>query len=168
MRAQLEFLKQVEQRIAEVSERVVALRSARSQASDAAQRVAKALGGAAEADGESEEPSVPQRVEEAAKALGEKLSAIESELMQTKSRSFEDPLNYPGKLTAHLAHLHAVANSGSDAPPTQGSRERLADLEAQMGEVFGRLDAIMETDVVAFNELVAGVELPAIVMKGKE
>jgi len=86
---------------------------------------------------------------------------------QTKSRSFEDPLNYPGKITAHLAQLHAAANSGSDSPPTEGSRERLADLEAQMEDVFARLDEILKTDVAAFNEMVAGIELPAIVLEEK-
>ena len=89
-------------------------------------------------------------------------------LLQTKSRSFEDPLNYPGKLTAHLAFVHSTVNSGSDSPPTDGSRKRLADLDVQLEEVFARLAEVLEKDVAAFNELVSRLELPAVLVKAPE
>ena len=49
-----------------------------------------------------------------ATGIADKLTAIEEALVQTRSRSFEDPLNYPGKLTAQLASLHAVTSAGAE------------------------------------------------------
>jgi photosystem II stability/assembly factor-like uncharacterized protein len=164
MQAQLDFLREVEGRLEVLGTKVTALRSARKQAQAASDRVAQ-VSGAAPGDGDEEaEGASVADVEEAAKALAEKLTAIEQELLQTKSRSFEDPLNYPGRITAHIAYLHTVVNSGSDAAPTEGSRRRLANLDSQLEDVYGRLDEILSTDVAAFNELVSGMELPAIVM----
>lgn len=132
----------------------------RKQASDAASRLESFLGSSKD----EESAALIEQVEGAAAALTEKLTAVENELVQTKNRSLEDPLNHPGKLTAHLAYVHTVANSGSDSPPTAATRERLADLDAQLAEVYGRLDGILKEDVAAFNELVAGAELPTIVL----
>lgn len=166
MQAQLEFLQAVENRIAEVVKQVEALRSARQQADEAAARVTKAFG-STEAE-EGGEIDVQSQIGEAAKTLGEKLTAIENELVQTKNRSLQDPLNYPGKLLAQLAAVHMAANSGSDSPPTEGSRRRFSDVDAELQEVFGRLAGVLDTDVAAFNALVTGVELPAIVLKNED
>ena len=43
--------------------------------------------------------------------------------------------------------------------------EHLGELEDQMQEIFGRLQAILDEDVAAFNERVSGLDLPAIVVK---
>lgn len=119
-----------------------------------ARRVAKA----------GNEPEVVEQVQEAADELAEKLTGIESELLQTKSRSFEDPLNYPGKITAQLANLQALVNSGADAPPTDGAVEFFAELRSQLDALVGRLRHILEVEVADFNELVAGLNLPPVVV----
>ena len=58
-----------------------------------------------------------------------------------------------------------MVNSGSDAPPTTAAVERLADLDAQLEEVYAKLQEILDTEVVALNEMVAAIELPAVVLK---
>ncbi|NKB86792.1 MAG: hypothetical protein GKS06_01030 [Acidobacteria bacterium] len=85
--------------------------------------------------------------------------------MQTKSKSFEDPLNYPGKLTAMLANVQASANSGADAPPTDGAVEFFAELQQQAARIYADLAAVLETDVAAFNNLVEGIDRPAITIQ---
>ena len=173
MRAQLEFLRKVEGRLEILGEQVTALRSVRKQAQGAGERVAEvmaATGGATgDPDGDedaAEEDTRAQKVQDAVQALTEHLTAIEEELLQTKSRSFEDPLNYPGKLTAQLANLHTVVNSGSDSPPTATSVERLADLDDEIEDVYARLQEILDSEVASLNVLVNGIELPAVVLKG--
>ena len=52
---------------------------------------------------------------DAAKALTQKLTAVEEELYQTKNRASEDPLNFPIKLNNKLAHVLGVVE-GSDNP----------------------------------------------------
>jgi hypothetical protein len=104
-------------------------------------------------------------IDEMSTAIAGKLTALEAEMVQTKSRSFEDPLNYPGMLTAQLANVQAVANTGADAPPTNGAVEFLGQLEAQMNDIFKRLQTVMDEDVAAFNARVSGLDLPAVVVQ---
>ena len=164
MQAQLDFLQGVGERIQTMSEAVEDLRSVRKQAQDAGKRVAEVAGAAAAEGGEPSEQA--RKVAETVESLVGKLSGIEQEFLQTKSRSFEDPLNYPGKMTAQLANLYTVVNSGNDAPPTAASVGRLADLDAELEEIYTRLDKIIEEEVANLNVLVNGIELPAVVLKG--
>ncbi len=153
--SQFDFLQQVAERLERVADAVTTLRAVRQQVKEAAERGAKAL---------HDEPAVAE-LEQAAEAIAAALTDIEEQLVQTRSRSFEDPLNYPGKITAQLANLQAVVNSGADAPPTDGAVERLADLDAQMAPLLERLDAVLETDVAAFNARVAELGVPAVVVR---
>ena len=108
-------------------------------------------------------------VKEAAAAIAEKLTAVEDALVQTKSRSFEDPLNYPGKIYAQLAHLQDSVNGSFgallDARPTNGARQRFADLQAQIEAVYADLQQILHADIPAFNEQVGGLDLPAVIVR---
>lgn len=155
MQAQFEFLARVADDIKQVADKVAALRSARQQAQAVASKVAEV----------SDDAGVVEQVGDAARAIADKLTVLEEEMLQTKSRSFEDPLNYPGKLTAQLANVQAVANGGADAPPTDGAVAFLGELEAQMHDIFTRLQAVFDEDVAALNEMVGGMQLPAVVIK---
>ena len=154
MNRQYEFLNQVAGKIGEVGQKIIALRSVRSQVQAVSAQVAES--GADEATRTS--------VADAAEAIVTRLTELENELVQTKSRSFEDPLNYPGKLTALLANVHASANSGADAPPTDGAVELFAQLSLQADGIFGHIDTVISDDVKAFNDLVAGIDRPAVVI----
>jgi len=155
--AQFDFMLALGNEIERLADKLATLRSAREQAAQTVDR--------------SKEAEVGQKleqIEEASRAIAKKLTALERELVQTKSRGFEDPLNYPGKLYAQLAHLQSVTNGASgaiDAPPTDGARQRLKDLVAQSDDVYGRLQQVMDTDVASLNKLVAGLNLPAVIIK---
>ncbi len=155
---QLEFLLDVGRMIEELAAKLQTLRSARDQVKQAAVRVK---------DSGAEEETTKQ-VQEAADDIIEKLTGIENELVQTKSRGFEDPLNYPGKLYAQLANVHSVTNGAFvpvDAPPTDGANEFLGELKGQAGEIYGRLQAILDADVTQFNALVGKLNLPTVIIK---
>jgi photosystem II stability/assembly factor-like uncharacterized protein len=154
MRRQYEFLNQVAGKIGEIGQKIIALRSVRSQVQAVSAQVAESAADEATRTG----------VADAAEAIVARLTELENELVQTKSRSFEDPLNYPGKLTALLANVHASANSGADAPPTDGAVELFAQLSLQADGIFGHIDTVISDDVQAFNELVAGIDRPAVVI----
>lgn len=158
LEAQFRFLRDVGTVITNLADRLEALRSARDQVRLAASRAQKA--------GVAEEKL--EQVKKAADSIAEHLGSIEDELVQTKSRGFEDPLNYPGKLYAQLAYLHGVVNGefGSvDAPPTEGAKERLADLTEEVNEVFGRLEDLLSTEVASFNQLMDGLNLPSVIVE---
>ena len=166
MKAQLEFLQHVGDRLETLGEQVGDLRSVRKQAQSAGERVAEVLASTADAGEESDADDPAEKVHAAVESLVGKLSGIEGELLQTKSRSFEDPLNYPGKVTAQLANLYTVVNSGNDSPPTAASVGRLGDLDAELEEIYTRLETVLDEEVANLNLLVNGIELPAVVLKG--
>ncbi|GIS57598.1 MAG: hypothetical protein CM1200mP1_15360 [Candidatus Neomarinimicrobiota bacterium] len=59
------------------------------------------------------------------------LSTIEEELIQVKSKSRQDPLNYPIKLDNKIAALVGVVSS-IDAKPTAQSYDVLEDLVSRL------------------------------------
>ena len=100
---------------------------------------------------------------QAGKSLNEKLTAIEVKLLQTKSKSRQDPLNFPIRLNNKIAALAGVVSS-SNGRPTNQSYDVFNELNAQVHQELAKLTEIMETDVPEFNQLVRDHDVPAIVV----
>jgi len=100
-------------------------------------------------------------VSDAAKALIQKLTAVEENLYQTKNRASEDPLNFPIKLNNKLAHVLGVVES-SDDPPTQQSNMVYEDLATKANGELKTLNSLLTTDLAAFNKLVRDSNVPAV------
>jgi photosystem II stability/assembly factor-like uncharacterized protein len=58
----------------------------------------------------------------------EKIDKQEKLLIQTKSESGQDPINYPSMIDDQVAYLYSVVN-GQDGKPTMGCYQRFDDLE---------------------------------------
>lgn len=80
---------------------------------------------------------------EASDTLGKKLDAIEEKIIQPKSTSNEDPLNYPIQVADQMMALQSTVES-SDAAPT-----------AQAYVVFDELNARLETQLAAWRDVQA-------------
>ena len=102
-----------------------------------------------------------KRVADAAKALTQKLTAVEEELYQTKNRASEDPLNFPIKLNNKLAHVLSVVEA-SDNQPTQQSYMVYEDLATQTNAELKKLDGLMGAELTAFNKLIRDENVPAV------
>jgi photosystem II stability/assembly factor-like uncharacterized protein len=98
------------------------------------------------------------------KKLKEKLKEIEDVLIQSKSKSSQDPLNYPIKLDNKISALASVVAS-SDSKPTDQSYELFKELSAQADVQIARLDKLIQTDLVAFNKIVKEADIPAVIVK---
>ena len=61
-------------------------------------------------------------LDQALKALNDKLYPIEERLVQFRARAGEDLINYPTGIDSKLARLWIFA-SMADAPPTEGEKE---------------------------------------------
>jgi hypothetical protein len=92
------------------------------------------------------------------------LPAIEETLYQTKSKSGQDPLNFPIRLNDKLSGLFDAASSGNFAPSKQ-SKDVYAGLSKQCDEQLNKLKKIMDNDVVKFNQLIREKALPVIGVK---
>lgn len=143
------------------------IRDALSKAHDAIIQI-RSIKEQAEAAGKRiKEYNENKAVEEAATELVQKLTLIEEELIQTKSKSGQDPLNFPIKLNNKIAALSGVISRANYAPTDQSSAV-FDDLNAQLQEQLDALKKIVDKDVPAFNDLVRKEDVPAIMFKKTE
>jgi hypothetical protein len=101
-------------------------------------------------------------IAEAAKALQEKLKAIEVELIQTEANTAGDRLRLRSRLNSKLNTLISVVGV-ADFAPTKQSYEVFEHLSGQVDEQLGQLKMVVETDVAAFNDLVRQANVPAVI-----
>jgi photosystem II stability/assembly factor-like uncharacterized protein len=148
---QYALLGKIRETLTRTHDAIVRIRSLRDQLKAAADR-AKAAGD----DG---------ALGKAAEALTKSLTAVEEELYQTKNQSNQDPLNYPIRLNNKLSALAGVV-ARADAAPTEQAEAVFADLAQRIQVQLDRLQAIVDTDVPAFNRLVRERDVPAILVSG--
>jgi len=78
---------------------------------------------------------------DASDALKKKMDAVEEKIIQPKSKSGEDPLNYPIQVVDQLMALQGTVESADTAPT------------AQSFTVYGELNMKLETQLAAWHEI---------------
>jgi photosystem II stability/assembly factor-like uncharacterized protein len=147
---QFDFLVKIRDKVTEVNQAIIRLRDVRKQIDDLLKRL------------KGEEKAT--EIREAATPLKEKLKSVEDELIQSKSQSNQDPLNYPIKLDNKIAALARVVES-ADARPTDQSYELYEEISAKADVQLEKLKSILEVDILGFNKLVKESGIPAIIVK---
>ena len=150
LREQFDFLIEVRDKLSEVNRTVNHLRLVRSKID----RVSDEIKGRPEA----------AAVLEAAKRVTAELTAVEDVLIQGKSKSSQDPLNYPVKLDDKIAAVAALA-AGADARPTDQSRELFKELADKAEAEIAKLKTIMESEVPNLNALLKDAGIPHIIVE---
>ena len=139
MQAQFDFIISVRDQLTEVHKAIKNIRKVRKQT----QRLEKELKG--------KEEYVD--LYELASKMSKELTTIEETLYQTKSRSNQDPLNFPIRLNNKLAHLNALTSMGDFGPTNQA-----VELRKELGELIdAQLDLYNKAlgdDLVQLNKLV--------------
>ncbi len=97
----------------------------------------------------------------AARALNDKLSAVEGEIYQVKNQSSQDPLNFPIKLNNKIAALQGIIES-ADARPTDQSREVFKMLSDKLDVQVSKMDAIIKTDLPKLVAMLQKQKLDAV------
>jgi len=83
-------------------------------------------------------------------ALLEKLKAWDGDMIQRRSRAYDDVENFPNRFTAN--YLFLVNQTESDLPRVnQPSRDRLAELNAEWAKLKARADELTAKDIPALN-----------------
>ncbi len=94
-------------------------------------------------------------------ALLEKLKAWDGDMVQRKSRAYDDVENFPNKFTAN--YLFLVNQTESDLPRVnQSSLDRLEEMNAEWTALKARSDAIAATDIPSLNRKLWDVGIGAI------
>ncbi len=104
-----------------------------------------------------------QAIIDATKDLDKKITAIEAELVQTKTKSNEDALNYPIKLNDKLLALGSVVGS-ADSAPTQPSYDVFEELSKQLDEQLVKWHDITSKDVPALNDSMRKADLGPVLI----
>ena len=85
-----------------------------------------------------------------AKEMVEKMKAWDEDMVQRKSKAYDDVENFPNKFTAN--YLFVINHSESDIPKiNQPSRDRIAELDVQWNELKKRGDEILNVSIPAIN-----------------
>ncbi len=132
---QFDFLIQIRDEITEVNRAINRLRSVKNQIDVLTKKV--------------KDHEKGKEIIQAGKTIKDKLKAVEDVLIQSKSESRQDPLNYPIMLDNKIAALAGVV-ARSDTRPTDQSYDLFKELSAQADDQIAKLKEIFEVDLAAF------------------
>jgi len=94
-------------------------------------------------------------------ALLAKLKAWDEEMVQRRSKAYDDVENFPNRLTGN--YLFLLNQTESDLPRVnQPSLDRRVELDAQWAGLRSRAEAMIETEIPALNRLLWDLGLGAI------
>lgn len=147
--AQFDLLWEIHETLTAAHRAVNDIRKARAQIDDAMGR-AKAAG-------------LDAPLQERADELREQLTQIEETIIQTRSKSSQDPLNFPIKLNDKIGALASAVDG--DHEPTAQAREVFEYLKRQLDEQLEELESIRSESIPAFNDRVIELRIPAIVLE---
>ena len=147
---QFNLLLSIRDRLSETHDSINRIRSVCSQVNEWTQR----------AIGHSSETLVT----EAAKKIMGKLSAIESELIQTEYQGQRDRLNLPTRLNSKLSEITSVVSAG-DFAPTRQSYEVFQAVSDEIEPHLLTLQNTIDGDVKDFDNLVQELGIPAVVVR---
>jgi photosystem II stability/assembly factor-like uncharacterized protein len=146
-----EFLKGVAAEISAIHAGVIDLREVREQVKAFVER--------------TQERADAAPVQEAGKALLEKLDRIEDQLVQKRTVDGQTVINFPVQLNHHFIILHGAVD-GSEEGVIEGARDRFRDLMADWTEKKAALGSALGADLDAFNALVREKGIPPVVPPG--
>ena len=147
---QTELMLRVRDKVSEVHDAINRIRGVRKQVEEWTAR-AKASGS-------------PETVEAAAADINEKLSAVEEELIQTRSHNDLDRIATHGKLNLKLKEVIMAVNV-SDTRPTDSHHAVFTDLSARADAQIARLKEVLDGDLEKFTALLGELTVPAISSK---
>jgi len=147
---QFDLLLKIRDQLSATHDAINQMRDVRRQVEDLNKRLARDPRGRALTD--------------AGKRLDNRMKPIEEELIQAKSKSSQDVLNYPVKLNNELSGL-ASAVASADAAPTRQEYEVFDELSQQINAQLAQWRQVVNQDLRAYNDLVRKEEVPAIVLQ---
>ncbi len=149
LKAQADLLKEIRDRVTEIHQSAVQIRDVKAQV--------KGLVDRAEKLGKAEPLKAP------AKALTDKLDALEARFVNPKLKSEQDPLNFTPALDHQFIGLAGVVGSGDAAPSPSSlayyAQENavLAGLQAELAQVWGH-------ELAAFDQAVRDAGIPPVIV----
>lgn len=95
---------------------------------------------------------------ELSEVISTKLTGLEEELIQNKTESHQDPVNFPLKLDTQISFLYSVIHQ-QDNRPTASCYERYEDLEQQLKSKQEKLVSLINTNIRQLEKMIAREQL---------
>ncbi|MEM6378184.1 MAG: glycosyl hydrolase [Bacteroidota bacterium] len=148
--AQQELLITLENTVRDIHESVNQMRSAKKQLND----YAKLLKG-----NDNAKPLL-----EKGEGIIERIDVWEGNLIQGKQKTFQDVINFNNRLNTQLLILMGYIDQ-ADPKVTKGAKERFSDLMKDWKTYENERDAIITTEMKAYNDLFKSLSIPAIILE---
>jgi hypothetical protein len=97
--------------------------------------------------------------------LAAELKESERALIQTRTESGQDPINFPSMLDDQLAYLYSHVTT-SYGRPTTGAYRRFQDLRELTQPILDRMNGRVQEQVERINQLLKDAGVGPVVMKG--
>ncbi len=149
LREQMELGFQIRQRMEEGYIAIETIQAVREQATAVAKKAEKGGFG--------------DELKTMADSLIAKLELIEVELFQTKAESGQDMINFPPQLVNQFGWVYGML-APAYGPPTAQERARVSELEQELTGLRSGLQAILDSDLVAFNTKVQELGVGPVVI----
>ena len=149
LRRQYAFLEDVRSSLSETHGSVIRIRSVKGQ-------IQEVLAHAREAGKDA-------ALKDSARALTDKLTAIEEKLVNPKVKANQDVLNFPPKLDHQFVGLTSVVST-ADAAPAPSAYALNDELKKQLAGIRAELAVVLDKDLAAFNRAVQDAGVPPIVV----
>jgi len=96
-------------------------------------------------------------------ALSKRINSWEENLIQANQKTFQDVINFNNKLNSQLLQLKRYIDQ-PDPKITNGAKERFKDLMEDWEVYKNERDAIIETEMGAYNALYKSLDIPALIL----
>ena len=101
------------------------------------------------------------KLQKQGKELVKKLKSWDEQMVQRKSKAYDDVENFPNKFTAE--YLMLINQTESNIPRvTQGSKDRRVELDTKWQTLKKQADTLMKTDLPKFNKQLWSKKIGAI------
>lgn len=150
-RRRVAMAKAANERINEINQTAIDLRSIRDQLNAISEHVA----------GRSD----AEDIQKDAKAIMDRMDRVEEKLVQPKQKTFQDVINFRNGIAAQYGYLQAAVE-GDDGPLTTGEEQRFPELEKQWADLREKIRGLL-SDVAGFNKKMKDAGIGAILMPSK-
>jgi hypothetical protein len=101
------------------------------------------------------------------KELNKKIDKWEGNLIEPRSKNFQDVINFPNKLNSEFLQLRGVADT-HDPRLTKGVQDRAHDVQAEWAKFKMQMNQLIEKDIAEYNRVFREKNMPALMPEKKE
>ncbi len=96
-------------------------------------------------------------------SLMKRITTWEEHLIQPKQKTFQDVINFHNQLNADFMHLKGYVDV-AEPKVTEGAKARLQDLMKAWSTYEKEKNAIVNTEMAAYNDMYKALNLPALIL----